>query len=93
MDTEKYRRELSLRCPTCTCATFEFEYGIDETIQIAKCASCSRTLTKDDLVRENSELIQVQSSEFSQEILKDAAAEMRKVLKKALRGNKNIRFK
>ena len=93
MDAERYNRTLSLRCPTCAGDQFEFEHGVDETIELAKCAMCGRTLTKDELIRENSELVEAQTHEMGEEIVKDAAAQMRKALKNAFRGSKNIKFR
>lgn len=93
MDTTKYNRTLQLRCPTCACEQFAFEHGVDETIELATCASCSRTLTKDELIRENSELIESHVEEIGSHMLKDAATEMHKALKKAFKGSKNIKFR
>lgn len=93
MDTEKYNRTLSLRCPTCGGDQFEFEHGLDETVELAICASCGRTLTKDELIRENSELIDAQVEEIGDVMVKDAAAEMRKTLKNAFRGSKSIKIR
>ena len=58
MNDDKYKREISLLCPTCSCTQYEFEYGVDETIELAKCASCGRQITKDKLLRENEENIE-----------------------------------
>ncbi len=93
MGTDKHNRILSLRCPTCAGDQFEFEHGVDETIELATCASCGRTLTKDELIRENSELIDVQVNEIGAEMAKDAAAEMRRALKSAFKGNKNFKVR
>lgn len=93
MDTEKFDRTLHLRCPTCACDQFAFEHGVDETIELATCASCGRTLTKDELIHENSELIDSQIDEIGAEMLKDAAAEMRKALNKAFKGSKSVKFR
>lgn len=93
MDTEKYNRTLSLRCPTCAGDQFEFEHGVDETIELATCAACGRVLTKDELIRENSELIDAQVNEIGAEMVKDAAAEMRRALKNAFRGSKSFKIR
>lgn len=93
MDSGKYNRTLSMRCPTCAGDQFEFEHGVDETIELATCAACGRVLTKDELIRENSELIDAQVNEIGAEMVKDAAEEMRKALKKALKGNKSFKIR
>lgn len=92
MDADKYNRSVSLLCPTCGGDQFEFE-GSDETVQAAKCASCGREFTKDELIEENSENISVNVEEMGKEITKYFAKEMRATLKKAFRGSKTIKFK
>lgn len=88
MNVEKYNREVSLLCPTCGCSTYEFEYGTDENIELAKCVSCGREITKDELIQENSENI----NEHISEIGKDFAKDIEKELKKAFSGFKNLRI-
>ena len=60
---------------------------------IVKCISCEREFTKDELIRENSENIDEHISEIGRQTTKDAAEELRKSLKKAFQGNKNITIK
>ena len=60
---------------------------------MVKCASCGRELTRDELIAENSENISAHTKEIGKEVTKDIADEMRKSLKKAFRGSKNIRIK
>ena len=93
MDADKYNRQVSMLCPTCGCDQFEYEDSGSENNDLVKCASCGREMSKDDLLRENSENISEHSKEMGQEILKDVAAEMRKSLKTALRGSKHIKIK
>lgn len=93
MDSEKYNRTLSMRCPTCASDQIKPEHGVDETTVLAKCASCGRVLTKDELIRENSELIDAQVNEIGAEMVKDAAAELRKAFKSALKGNKSFKIR
>lgn len=91
MKDEKYQRSIGLQCPTCGCT--EYEQGVDETIEVAKCASCGRELTKDELINENSENIQEHVSEIGKQVTDDLAKELKASLKKAFRGSKNIRIK
>ena len=93
MDAEKYNRDISLMCPTCGCTQFEYHSGVDETIELVKCASCGRKIPKDDLLRENSENISEHVKEVGDQVVQDAAKELKDTLKKAFKGNKNIRFK
>lgn len=89
MDSSKYNRSVSLLCPTCGGATFEFEQGVDQIIELAKCVKCGRQISKDELIRENGENI----SEHAKEIGRDIADDLRKTLKDAFRGNKFIKIK
>jgi transcription initiation factor IIE alpha subunit len=93
MDAEKYNRNVTLVCPTCGGTQFKYDKGVDETIEIAKCASCGRELTKDELIHENSENISEHVKEMGDEIIKDAAKEMKEALENAFKGSKNIRIK
>jgi uncharacterized Zn finger protein (UPF0148 family) len=93
MNPEKYNRSVSLLCPTCGCSQFTYNEGVDEIIQVMTCASCERQFNRDELLRENSENINEHLSEVKKEVTKDFADEIRKSLKKAFSGNKNIRFK
>lgn len=93
MNPEKYNRTIRLLCPTCGCPDFSYDEGVDETIQIMTCASCERTFNKDELIHENSENIDEHLSEIKKEVTKDFNDEIRKSLRKAFSGNKNIRFK
>lgn len=93
MNPEIYNRRISLLCPTCGCSDFSYEEGSDETVQIMTCASCEREFNKEELIQENSENIDENLSEIKGEVVKKVADELRKSLKKAFSGNKNIRFK
>ena len=93
MNTEKYKRNVSLLCPTCGCTQFAFEKGVDETIEMLKCASCGREITKDELIQENSENITEHMKEMGNQVTKDLANEIKESLNKTFKGNKNIRIK
>lgn len=92
MEAKRYGRSVNLICPTCGCDQFAFE-GHDESIESAKCASCGRVFTKDELIKENSENVSEHAKEMGKEISKDLTKELRETLKKAFRGSKAIRFK
>ena len=93
MDTDKFNRQVNMLCPTCGCDQFEFEGGAGEALEMAKCASCGREMTKDELINENSENISEDAKELGEEAVKEVADEFRKSLKKAFRGSKNIKIK
>ena len=93
MKSGKYDRQISLLCPTCGNTEFETDDGSAEATEMVKCASCGRELTRDELIAENSENISAHTKEIGKEVTKDIADEMRKSLKKAFRGSKNIRIK
>lgn len=92
MDAGKYDREVKLLCPTCGCDQFEFNKAVDETTSLAKCMSCGRQLTKEELMRENSENISEHVKEIGDQFIKDAAKEIKDSLRKTLKGSKNIRI-
>ena len=93
MDSEKYNRSIALFCPTCGGTIFEFEHGVDETIEIATCAKCGRELPKDELIRENEENISEHVEEIGKEVVKDIAEDLKKSLKNAFRDSKHIKIK
>ncbi|MDD2903068.1 MAG: hypothetical protein PHU44_11615 [Syntrophales bacterium] len=93
MDAEKYTRKLAMVCPTCGGDQFQYEKGVDETIQVVRCACCEREMTKDELMRENSENISAHMEEIGQEALKDAAKEIKQMLKDAFKGSDFIKVK
>jgi uncharacterized Zn finger protein (UPF0148 family) len=89
MDAEKYRRSIALLCPTCGQKDFEHDAN-GETL---RCVSCNRGFTRDELVRENGEVIEAEVAEVKAEIAKDVTNELRASLKKAFGRSKHIRFK
>ena len=92
MDKGKYDRQVRLLCPTCGNNLFEYEQGVDETIEIVTCESCGREITKDQLILENSENILEHAKEVGNEMMGDLTDKMRKELKKAFQGSKNIKI-
>jgi hypothetical protein len=81
MDDAKYNRSVTLLCPTCGGDQFSHEGGIEGTIELTKCASCGREMTKDDLVRENSENISGQVDEIKKEVVDDIRAQFKNIFK------------
>jgi predicted RNA-binding Zn-ribbon protein involved in translation (DUF1610 family) len=82
MDAKKYDRGVVLLCPTCGCDQFSSEDGVEETIEMTKCTSCGREMTKDDLIRENSENISTHLDEVKAEVLDDVRKQFKNIFKK-----------
>ncbi len=91
MDAEKYNRSISLQCPTC--GSTQFASSDDESSEIVTCASCGRELTRDELLRENSENISEHVKEIESQVVKDVEKELKDTLTKAFEGNKYIQIK
>ncbi|KRG42649.1 hypothetical protein ARC63_11025 [Stenotrophomonas geniculata ATCC 19374 = JCM 13324] len=58
-----------------------------------KCAGCERVLTRDELKEANAENIDEHLNEVKKQVTQDLQKHLHDALKKAFRGNKNIRFK
>ncbi len=91
MDASKYNKSIRLLCATCGCA--DFSYDTDSDAGPITCTSCGRVFTKDELIRENSESIELHTNEIKNQISKDLSEHLKKTMKKALSGSKNIRIK
>ncbi|MGU5637691.1 ECs_2282 family putative zinc-binding protein [Aeromonas veronii] len=91
MDASKYNKSISLLCATCGCADFSYDTDLDAGP--ITCTSCGRVFTKDELIQENSESIEQHTNEIKNQIGKDLSDHLRKSMKKAFSGNKNIRIK
>jgi uncharacterized Zn finger protein (UPF0148 family) len=91
VDTEKYNRTVSLLCPTCGGSLFE---GADDpSAEMVTCATCDRSLTRDELLQENSENIGEHLEEIKKSVKKDLTKQLQDTLKSAFKGSKNIKFK
>ncbi len=93
MDTEKYNRSVALLCPTCGGTQFSPVSPDDIESELQRCASCGREITRDELIRENSENIDEHAKEIEKEVTKDIALELKKQLASAFRGSKFIKLK
>lgn len=89
----KYDRNVTLHCPTCGGTQFEFDHDINDANMSIRCISCNCEMTKEDLIRENSENIDEHVSEMGDELHDEFVKELRKSFKKAFKGSKNIKFK
>jgi len=93
MNSDKYSRNIELVCPTCGSSQFEHDVDIENDYAEVRCIGCDRIMTKEELIRENSESIDEHAREIGRETVDDLVKEMKKELKKAFRGNKNIKIK
>jgi len=79
MSDDKHNRSISLLCPTCGSDQFEYD---EADMSVVKCASCEREMTKDDLIEENSENIQINVEEVKKEIKTDIEKKFKNIFRK-----------
>jgi uncharacterized Zn finger protein (UPF0148 family) len=89
MKAEKYDRAIAMICPTCGNTQFQYDEGSGPL----RCVSCDRVFERDELIRENGEIIEAHAAEMSYEVLRDATKEMQESLRKAFKCSKHITFK
>lgn len=89
MEDRKYNRLIALLCPTCGHKDFE-RHDEDDPI---RCTSCDRIFTRDELIRENGQVIEAEVAEVKAEVVADLRKHLHDSLAKAFRGNKGVRFK
>lgn len=89
MATGKFSRSVSMQCSTCGGTQFERE--TDEGP--FRCVGCGRSFTREELIRENGELIDNKAGEMAAEVVKDTREQLRKSLRQAVSGSKHIKFK
>lgn len=93
MNLSQHDRTLRALCPTCAGTTFaDAEPNAGDT-RVLKCESCGLELTEQALWEANAENVDVNLTEMKSAVLKDVQQELHRTLKKALAGNKTIRFK
>lgn len=93
MDAEKYNRSVTLLCPTCGGTQFSPASPDNIESELKKCESCGREITRDELIRENSENIDEHMNEIKKEVTKDLADELKAKLASAFKGSKFIKIK
>ena len=92
MDTSKYNRMIEAQFPTCAGTHFSFEGSEDDSAMVT-CASCGRRMTRAELRQENNENVEAHVKEIGKQATQDIADELRKTLKDAFKGSKNITIK
>jgi hypothetical protein len=93
VDTEKYNRVLTLLCPTCGGTQFSPLSPDNIECELQQCVSCGREITRDELIRENSENIDEHVKEIGKEISSDLALELKEQLASAFKGSKFMKVK
>jgi|SRR3989338_823929 len=93
VDSEKYNRSVTLLCPTCGSTQFSSSKPDDGESELLTCASCNREITRDDLIRENSENVDEHIKEIGKEVTKDLALELKNKLASAFKGSQFIKIK
>lgn len=93
MNSEKYNRSVTLLCPTCGSTQFSASKPGDGESELFTCGACSREITRDDLIRENSGNVDEHIKEIGEEIAKDLALEFKNKLASAFKGSQFIKIK
>ena len=91
MDSGKYSRSIKLLCPTCGHGDFEHDTEVEGSS--IRCTSCERVFTREELIRENGEIIDSEVSEVKTEIVADFTKELRDSMRKAFSGSKHIKVR
>lgn len=91
--SDKYNRQVRLLCPTCGSDQFAHEGEDGQAGELVTCVSCGLELSKDDLIRANRENVDEHVKEIGKEVAKDLQRELHESLKRAFRGNKNIKVR
>lgn len=89
MRSDKFSNSLSMQCSTCGGTAFNYE---GETGPF-KCVGCDRTFEKEELLRENGEVIDSKITELAPNLVKDARHELRKMLRKTVSASKHFKLK
>jgi hypothetical protein len=89
MKDEKYDRQITLLCPVCGNSRLEH----DELTNEVKCVSCGKATNYDQLTEDNGESIDLAVNEVTREVKKDLEKHFDDMIRKAFKGNKNIRIK
>lgn len=85
MAADKFSRSVSMQCSTCGGTQFERETDAGPF----RCVGCDRSFTREELIRENGELIDSEVGEMAADVGKWARDELRK----AFSGSKHFKLK
>ena len=81
MDSEKYKRKVTLVCPTCGNTQFEYEDDLGSSNQLIRCPSCNSEFAKEELIRKNKRVIDNNVDEMKKEVIKDVEKEIKNIFK------------
>ncbi len=89
---DNYNKSISLKCSTCGDSS-SFEFNEEKTW--VKCTKCNTEYNGgyDELVELNQSDIREQINNMKDKVTKDLKADLNKMFKDAVKGNKNIKFK
>ena len=85
----EYSRSLSLLCPTCAGAEFEFDAQENEATRIYSCQGCGLKFSHDEIMISNSARIGAEVEQIKSEVLGD----VQKKLRDAFKGMKGWKVK
>jgi predicted nucleic acid-binding Zn-ribbon protein len=68
-------RRVSLTCPVC--GGDQFAYADNDEAALVTCSTCGRQATRDALIEENSERIDAEFKKMGEQVLDDAAKQLR----------------
>jgi ribosomal protein S27AE len=80
---KEYSRTVEMICPLCGSTTIIVDDENPNTNYI--CGNCHKTFTKEQLINENQENIDINLSELQKEATKDVEKEIQNILKKAFK--------
>ncbi|HDU8315483.1 MULTISPECIES: ECs_2282 family putative zinc-binding protein [Morganellaceae] len=86
---EKNNQKVTLNCPICGNTLMQ----VDKETEKVTCSDCEASFEYDQIVDENGENINSYIEDMGEKVRDDLAKELSDTLKKAFKGNKNIRFK
>lgn len=89
MNLGKHARSIRLLCSTCGGAEFEFSEG-DGPV---RCVSCDRSFPRDELIRENGEIIDENVQLMANDVAQDFTKALRESMRKAFSGSKHFKIR
>lgn len=89
LKTEKHNQKVILNCPICGNTLME----VDKETEQVTCSDCGASFEYDQIINENGENINSYIDDMSEKAKDDLTKQLNETLKKAFKGNKNIRFK
>jgi predicted RNA-binding Zn-ribbon protein involved in translation (DUF1610 family) len=92
MSSGKYDRSVTLLCPTCGSAEMRMK-DQEQDMQIAQCVTCGLEIERQALIDANGENIAAHVQEIGQEMHRDFAAELKRMLRDTTSGSKHFKVK